>query len=78
MKVSICKDPQGFTPRELTLTIETRKEWDALYELTNYNQLVAKTVKKEGNHINEEVLANILLDVWQRMDSMGAWSIYLG
>ena len=59
MKVSTLEAPPSFTPVTLTVTIETKEELEALYQVGNYNDQLGVSLQ-HNTGIPVEVGSSVL------------------
>ncbi len=48
MKVSVKQQPEEFKPLKLEITLESRDEYDMMYDFFGYNQATTKVIYGDG------------------------------
>ena len=54
MKVTVKQQPEEFKPITLEITLESREELEAMYQVANYSSQVEKMINKEQREIGEK------------------------
>ena len=54
MKVTVKQQPEEFKPITLEITLESREELDAMYQVANYSSQVEKMINKEQREYGEK------------------------
>lgn len=69
MKVSATIDKVAFKPITVQFTIESKEEFEAIYQLGNHNSFILKEINQVVK-VDEEVLKNFLLSIWKKLDTI--------
>jgi hypothetical protein len=66
MKVTVKQQPEKFKPVTLEITLESREEYEIIYDLFMYNETVSKAVYE--NSQRQLICAKILGNIFDELE----------
>lgn len=69
MKVQATVNKVEFNPITVQFTIESKQEFNTIYQLGNYGSLVVQELN-EAVSIDEDTLKKFLYTIWKKLDDI--------